>query len=428
MLIPRTLQLLAAFFINDPLNDLFQYFSLSGKDVYDTSWQDGRNESHPRLKIDNMTFSDVTWISSHNAHANEFAASDNVFRLLATNQQLSVYKQLKEGVRGLLLDIEYKDGSLICVHAFVEFSLLRDLVMNEIIPFLDEDKDAIITLDFETRGVVELIRSELGVLLEQTPNFTNRIFRFNSENWLNHTDWPTIAEMIAADQRVIILVDNAIVTSNEMGIYFRSNVTMENHWKGGLDSCSPRGLVANLDLPWSTPYITGFDDKHWTRLFTMNHFCCSTGIESLYQVNPSRIGGGDNGWGVLFPRIMLCIAESKMIARKPNFIAVDWVNIGDVKEVVDYMNFGGRLGVGQKCESGLDCATGSCSMKTNQCHCQLCASSGCGGCEVYESCVTIEEGVNVCTTPNYTEKPVNNTATIEQPILTLLFILLCIII
>ena len=114
----------------------------------------------------------------------------------------------------------------------------------------------------------------------------------------------------------------------------------------------------------------------------MNHFCCPTGIESLHRVNPSRIGGGDNGWGTLFPRIMLCIASSGL-GRKPNFVSVDWHHIGDVHEIVDYMNFGGKLGVGQNCETGFDCATGSCSAE-KLCHCQLCGtntSANCSACE-----------------------------------------------
>jgi|Transcript_7429 hypothetical protein len=207
----------------------------------------------------------------------------------------------------------------------------------------------------------------MGGEREQIPDLERRIFRVNDKHWENHTEWPTIAQMREADQRVLILVDNSVVASNDMGIHYRYNVTMENHWQGSLDSCSPRYSIADLHVPWSMPYIAGFD-KTWTRLFTLNHFCCSTGIESLRRVNPTRIGGGDNGWGTLFPRMMLCIAESGL-GRKPNFVAVDWVNIGDVHDIVDYMNFGGRLGVGQRCESGLDCATGSCSAE-KVCHCQ----------------------------------------------------------
>ena len=48
-----------------------------------------------------------------------------------------------------LLHKEYCNGELQSVHNFVE-SLLRDLVLYEIVPFLDEDEQSIITIDFET--------------------------------------------------------------------------------------------------------------------------------------------------------------------------------------------------------------------------------------------------------------------------------------
>jgi len=356
-------------FNGDPLDGIEKSFSLSPKDVFYTPTNASLSTElfQDERSINNMSFSDVSWVSSHNSHANRFASAENVLRQLATNQEHSVYEQLSRGVRGLMLDIEFRNGSLQCVHGFVEFSLLRDLILREIIPFLNEDEQCIITIDFETRGDAELIRRALRDLLEQIPDLERRIFRVNDKHWENHTEWPTIAQMREADQRVLILVDNSVVASNDMGIHYRYNVTMENHWQGSLDSCSPRYSIADLHVPWSMPYIAGFD-KTWTRLFTLNHFCCSTGIESLRRVNPTRIGGGDNGWGTLFPRMMLCIAESGL-GRKPNFVAVDWVNIGDVHDIVDYMNFGGRLGVGQRCESGLDCATGSCSAE-KVCHCQ----------------------------------------------------------
>lgn len=418
------------------MNDIEDYFRLSAMDVYDTESIPLSTEVLTKEQgIENMAFSDVTFVSSHNSAANSFAAEDNVFRNLATNQHLSVYKQLNQGVRGLLLDIEYKDGNLICVHGFIEFSLLKSLITKEILPFLQEDKDAIITIDFETKGDVDLIKNELQGLLEQIPDFRDQLFRFNDDRWENHTNWPTIAEMRSAMQRILILVDHSQVASNEMGVYHKYDITVENHWQGSLDSCSPR-FASYPNYPWSTPYITGFD-RSWPRLFTMNHFCCSTGIESLHRVNTNRIGGGDNGWGVLYPRTLLCVAESKMNHKKPNFIVVDWTDIGDVLQVADYWNFGGRLGgIGNRCESGLDCATQSCSILNWQCQCNLCANDeSCkSGCNDDERCVTIEEGVNMCITLNVTDvasvSELSNAASDVnvQLLLPFLFLLLRIVI
>ena len=129
-----------------------------------------------------------------------------------------------------MLDIQHVDGGIMLAHGLVEYSWLDDIINYEIIPFLEEDKDAIITLDVETLGDREMLMRELRVLLQQTPGFTSRIFRIADDNWKNHTDeWPTVQEMRDADQRVVIFSDDMIVQSEELGIMLRSEVVTENH-------------------------------------------------------------------------------------------------------------------------------------------------------------------------------------------------------
>ncbi len=196
---------------------------------------------------------------------------------MATNQEYSIYKQLKEFyVRGLMLDIQYFDGGIRLVHGFVTYSWLKDIILYEITPFLNEDSKAIITIDLETLGNRELIMRELRILLYQTPDFTRRIFNIYDARWDDY-EWPTVQQMIDADQRIIILSDNALVQSKELGIMLRANIMMENHWDG-VGECIPRNTnIKNMNIPWSWRVITGAGTRRWTRLFTMNHFCCSTG-------------------------------------------------------------------------------------------------------------------------------------------------------
>lgn len=196
---------------------------------------------------------------------------------MAANQEFSIYRQLKEaGVRGLMLDIQYKDGGIRLVHGIVEYSWLDEILMNEISPFLDEDRDAIITIDLETLGDRELIMRQLRVILKQTVNFTKRIFNIHDKRWSDH-EWPTIQQMRDADQRIVIFSDNHIVQSEEYGIMLRDNVMFSNMW-GILNGCTPRNsYIKDLDIPWSRKKITGAGTRRWSRLFTMNHFCCDTG-------------------------------------------------------------------------------------------------------------------------------------------------------
>ncbi|KAL7544455.1 hypothetical protein ACHAWF_007832 [Thalassiosira exigua] len=302
--------------------------------------QDERN-------IANLPFNNVTWVASHNAHANNFAAgastltddlaptyflcSSNRRSQMATNQEFSIYKQLKEvGVRGLMLDIRRDvNGGVKLVHSLVEYSWLIDVIRHEIEAFLDEDPDAIVTIDLETLGDRVMLMKELRAVLQQTPGFTRRIFRMTDDRWGNHTEWPTVREMREADQRVVVLGDSEIIQSEELGIMLRSTVVMENHWGKGLNKCSPRNeYMEGLDVPWTTRNVWG---KPWPRLFTLNHFCCATGVESLRSVQPKNIGGGSNGWGILYPRVMMCM-DANGYGLKPNYIAVDWAHIGYVAQ------------------------------------------------------------------------------------------------
>ena len=129
----------------------------------------------------------------------------------------------------------------------------------------------------------------------------------------------------------------------------------------------------------------------------MNHFCCATGVESLERVRPDLPAGGDNGWGTLFPRVANCTAANGL-HKKPNFIAIDWAHIGDAFDVAEYLTIGGKIGgLGQNCNTGFDCATGSCS-PNHQCQCTLCdaRTQYCDGCNAGESCISVDKGFNEC--------------------------------
>lgn len=192
--------------------------------------------------ISNLHFNEVTFISAHNAGSNNFVAGDNIELKLATNQEYSIYKQLKYVgvVRGLMLDIEYKNEGLMLVHGLVEFSDFESIINHEIIPFLEEDPDAIITIDLETLGDRGMIMKRLRTILANSPGLTSRIFNINDERWDHHQEWPTIQEMRDANQRVIMLSDSSIVKSDQLGIMLRNSIVMENHWLGGFDECRPR--------------------------------------------------------------------------------------------------------------------------------------------------------------------------------------------
>ena len=343
-----------------------------------------------------LHFNEVTFITAHNAHANNFAAGDNLAKMLATNQQYSIYHLLKHvGVRGLMLDIEYDswDSTIRLVHGGVDFNSFEDVLIYEINQFLNENLDAVITIDLETKGDLEMMREKLELIFENNPQFAARVFRMSDSRWRRHKEWPLIQEMRDADQRVVILCDSSILRTEKLGILWRRDIVIENHWEG-LDECTNR-YGSKDTYPWNTKTING--SQHWSRLFTMNHFCCATGVESLERVRTELRAGGNNGWGALVPRVGACTAANGL-NKKPNYIAIDWAHIGDAFDVAAYLTIGGKIGgLGQKCNTDIDCATGSCS-QNHQCQCTQCdaRTQYCDGCDAGESCVSVESGYNEC--------------------------------
>ena len=173
---------------------------------------------------------EVTWLTAHNAHANYADADSNPIADAVANQRLAIYDQLSiAGVRGLMLDMRWAQGAIKLVHGPVDYGLLEDVLLNEIVPFLESDLNSVITLDLQTLGDRDLLMNGLRNLLMSVDlaGFTDRIFRISDDLWTNHSNWPTLEELRSADQRVVIMSDSPIIQSAHVGIMWKFNITSE---------------------------------------------------------------------------------------------------------------------------------------------------------------------------------------------------------
>ena len=353
--------------------------------------------------LSNLPFHQTTVLASHNAHANR-AAADSFFETLGINQENSIYHQLNvDGVRALLLDIQLDNGELRLVHGPLDYGSFADEMEKNLVPFLEEDEHAVISLYLQTVGDdnsedEEAIRAEILVKLQETfdklvvngLSLKELTFKHNDEKWSNHNDWPTMNELRAANQRIFIFSDRSEFYSSQYGFMHNRQVLRENDWRGIL-SCDSRFM-------WQFNKVSLPNNTKWSRLFFMNHFCCESGAESYGTTISSGsplLGGGDNGWGVLYRRIEMCMKSNG--GEKPNYIALDWVVQGEeARDVARFLNFGGSLGTGQRCESDEHCATFSCNTAEGLCQCRECSEEGCGGCESGQICLSNGESVNEC--------------------------------
>lgn len=242
-------------------------------------------------------FDEVVFATSHNAMSN---ADDG---WLAPNQAHPVVKQLTSGVRGLMLDThENADGVPSLCHGgcgFGEKPLVEGL--REITTFLTCNPREVVTIifeayvtpeetaaAFEASGLVDLVRTQpLGEA------------------------WPTLGEMIEKNERLVALTDDPAGTP----AYYH------HVW----------------DYAWDTPYAAetpadlkcevGRGDPA-NALFIFNHFLTApTADTSLAeQVNHNPF---------FLDRVQSCAAQTGDL---PNFVTVDFHDIGDVLDVVRTMN------------------------------------------------------------------------------------------
>lgn len=241
-------------------------------------------------------YDEVAYATTHNAMSNE----EDGF--VGPNQRYSVRRQLADGVRGLMLDIHEDAGEVALCHAFCALGRtpLTD-TLADIRAFLLRHPYEVVTIIFESyvsapraeeafaaAGLLDLVHSQpLGA------------------------PWPTLEEMIAADRRLVVFTDReggAFPWYHDVWAY-----AFETHFSFSTPesmSCDPnRG-----------------DPSH--SLFILNHFLTHVfgSPELAEQVNHNPF---------FRDRALRCRDERDTL---PNFVTVDFYDIGDVTSVVAMLN------------------------------------------------------------------------------------------
>eukprot|EP00804_Cyclotella_cryptica_P014100 CCRYP_005551-RA/>CCRYP_005551-RA protein AED:0.11 eAED:0.15 QI:0/0/0/1/1/1/2/0/681 len=353
-----------------------------------------------------LPFHRITVLASHNAHANR-AAANSFFETLGINQETSIYDQLRtDGVRALLLDIRLdpsaSDDILRLVHEPLDYGGFEEEMRKNLVPFLEEEESAVVSLYFETVGdtdtgddegiraaIVGRLKEVFSSLQVHGVPLKELTFKFDDGLWQDHEEWPTMSELREANQRLFVFFDRSEFADSEYGFMHNEQVVQENDWRG-IESCDSRFMWQSLNA--SLP-----SKANWSRLFVMNHYCCDSGAESYGTVIPNGnplLGGGDQWMG-----IKMCMENNGGV--KPNFIALDWVvQNAEARSIANFMNFGGAVGTRQLCSSDNHCATSSCNVELGLCQCRECIEGSeetCDGCESGQFCYAASDGgLNEC--------------------------------
>ncbi len=276
----------------------------------------------------NKPFNQYTWLVSHNAFS-----SDTIF----SNQYgKSIAEQLQLGVRGLMLDLyDYKNSVYLChKNCFLSgYGTFEEQMNQSVIPYLKNNPNAILTIFLEDHSSRENLKTALNKIDDLGK------YVFTPQKWFGYPNWPTLSEMIAKDQRLILISENEKnsgyyeTISGEVHIIFGQDINVENNWNLGSSimthdySCNSRWDK----IPIFTKKASAFYNS-WDRLFVMNHF------HGVPYASHSEI---DNS----FSNLMLREEEyCRPAAHKiPNYIAVDNISRGNALEYIEWHNNGGIL-------------------------------------------------------------------------------------
>ncbi|MFT5860662.1 MAG: hypothetical protein ACI865_002776 [Flavobacteriaceae bacterium] len=246
-------------------------------------------------------YDEVAYLTTHNAFNSEAGG----FSL--PNQNFDIATQLNEGVRAFMIDVYTWFGTTVVYHGtgVLGTSPLVD-ELNKISSFLSANPNEIVTVILEANVSANDIETSINASGLNAYLYTHSL----------GTSWPTLQEMIDADTRLVILSDVDDASGSQAWYHYVWAFAVETHFS------------ANSTADFNCDFNRG---DSLNDLFIFNHFITNSvlgtgmpGEAAIINANPYFID-----------RVRACQLEK---SKFPNFITVDFYDLGDSKLVVDELN------------------------------------------------------------------------------------------
>lgn len=254
-------------------------------------------ECNGAVELCERRFDEVAYATTHNA----MASAEDEF--VVPNQNLGLAKQLAAGVRGLMLDIhEWGEDVLLCHGPCSLGSIPFVDGLRTIRDFLTRQRGEVVTIIFESYVPAPRV---------------DAAFRAAGLDDLVHvhapgTPWPTLRELIDADERLIVVTDD-----DGGGAY----AWYMDVWAHAFDNPYAAETVEDFTCE-------GGRGDGANPLFIFNHFLSAplAQPDSAPTVNANPF---------LVDRARTCMAAR---AHLPNFVTVDFYDQGDLLAAVAQLN------------------------------------------------------------------------------------------
>ncbi|KAI4327432.1 hypothetical protein L6164_019894 [Bauhinia variegata] len=179
--------------------------------------------------INGLPFNKYTWIMTHNSFSIVDAPPlPGVQRLTFYNQEDTVTNQLKNGVRGLMLDMYEFDNDIWLCHSFrgqcFNFTAFQPAIntLKEVEAFLTENPTEIITIIIE-----DYVHTPKGLTSLFINAGLDKYWYPVSKMPKKGQDWPTVTEMVQANHRLLVFTSIASKEAEE-GIAYQWKHMVEN--------------------------------------------------------------------------------------------------------------------------------------------------------------------------------------------------------
>ncbi|CAO2830915.1 unnamed protein product [Amaranthus hypochondriacus] len=274
----------------------------------------------PTSIISGLPFNKYTWLVTHNAFSNVNAPQlPGVQRITFYNQEDTVTNQLRNGARGLMLDMyDFEDDVWLChslqghCYNITAFGPAID-TLREVEAFLTQNPTEIVTIIIE-----DYVHSPKGLTRLFANAGLEKYWYPVSKMPKKGEDWPTVNDMVQQNHRLLVFTSDASKEEAE-GIAYQWRYMVENEpgdpgVKQG--SCPNRKESKKLSSKGAS-------------LFLMNYFPTYPVEDEACKENSSPLAD------------MVGTCYKSAGSRMPNFVAVNFYMRSDgpgVFDILDRMN------------------------------------------------------------------------------------------
>lgn len=183
----------------------------------------------PTSVIGGLPFNKYTWLVTHNSFSIVDAPPlPGVQRVTLYNQEDTVTNQLRNGVRGLMLDMYDFENDIWLCHSFrgqcFNFTAFQPAVntLREVEAFLTENPTEIVTIIIE-----DYVHTPKGLTNLFTNAGLDKYWFPVSKMPKKGEDWPTVAEMVQNNYRLLVFTSVAAKEAEE-GVAYQWKYMVEN--------------------------------------------------------------------------------------------------------------------------------------------------------------------------------------------------------